>query len=148
MLNVGRGTITKEYSTLNIQFSHSQRVLRIVINENEDEIPKIERTWGYEHAIHCLNMLRESVMCNADDTPLYTGNLHGKTQIEMSARRAGVGENRMCRDWSKLMNWSRAHSACYNPLYREGKEFRELDKYKFCPDGSKPWLKNEGKQGT
>jgi hypothetical protein len=76
-------------------------------------------------------------MCNADDTPLYIGKLH-KNVHEMSPR-AGTGTIKMCRDWNKLLSWSRANSACYRPVHWVDAGFREIDRYKSCPDGSRPW---------
>lgn len=49
----------------------------------------------WEHTIHCLDSLRQSTMCRADDTLLYTedGNVFGDGQV------------RECRDWEKLREW-------------------------------------------
>ncbi|OTA55903.1 hypothetical protein K449DRAFT_452416 [Hypoxylon sp. EC38] len=95
------------------------------------------RTWHYPHLMHCLNVLRESVMCNANDTPLYIGKLH-KNVYEKSPR-AGTGTMKMCRDWNKLLAWSRARSACYRPVHWTEERFREIDRYKSCPNGARPW---------
>ncbi len=118
-----------------------QHVLRQSINEDHDGMPEEERTWHYPHLMHCLNVLRESVVCNADDTPLYIGRLH-KNAHEKSPR-AGTGTVKMCRDWDKLLEWSRARSACYRPVHWAEKGFSELDRYKSCPDGARPWEKVE-----
>ena len=84
------------------------------------------------HVDHCLTHLREDILCNADDTPRYTG---GHFKIAGS----GQGQLRLCRDWSKLDDWARQHSACYRgPDLFEGEE-----EYKFCPDGSEPWKSME-----
>ncbi|KAI0909851.1 hypothetical protein F4823DRAFT_409580 [Ustulina deusta] len=116
---------------------HCVHVLRQSINEDHDGMPEEERTWHYPHLMHCLNVLRESVVCNADDTPLYIGRLH-KNAHEKSPR-AGTGTVKMCRDWDKLLEWSRARSACYRPVHWAEKGFSELDRYKSCPDGARPW---------
>lgn len=101
----------------NAEIMSVQRVLRVSVNENHDGVPGLEQTWAYGHLIHCLNVLRESVMCNADDTPLYTGHLHAKAKS--SHPKAGIGTIKMCRDWSSLLQWSRERSACYNPTLND-----------------------------
>ena len=87
--------------------------------------------------MHCLNVLRESVMCHADDTPLYIGQLH--KQIYSDDPKAGIGQTKMCRDWNALIEWSKARSACYRPINWGEEGFDELERYKFCPDGARPW---------
>ena len=87
-------------------------------------------------------MLRESITCNADDDLLYTGKLHANVGIDNLV--IGNGMSRQCRDWDALLRWADQHSACY-ALERPGDaDFDELDRYKFCPDGSRPWEKIEG----
>lgn len=108
--------------------------LRKNINQREDGKPQ---TLGYEHLIHCLDVLRDSVMCNADDTLMYVGRLHGNTESEHP--RAGLGQYRMCRDWNGLLDWTREHSACYRRVEPHNESFPEIERYKFCPDGSRPW---------
>lgn len=96
------------------------------------------QTWPFKHVTHCLHVLREDVICAADDTPRYTGHLHALTNsTEFSS---GVGQVRMCRDWGKLRQFSLEHSACYR---RPLDHFIPLeDRYKNCPDDSKPWENN------
>lgn len=113
-----------------------QRVLRVAVNENNDNVPQPQQTWAYGHLVHCLNVLRESVMCNADDTPLYTGHLHANAYTNEA--KAGIGTIKMCRDWSALLDWSRERSACYRPVHWHEK-YPDIERYKFCPDGSRPW---------
>jgi hypothetical protein len=124
---------------------NKQHVLRQLVNEDHDGVPEAARTWHYPHLMHCLNVLRESVMCNADDTPLYIGRLH--KNVHEKSPRAGTGTVKMCRDWNKLLAWSRARSACYKPVHWTEKHFSELDRYKTCPDGARPWEHVEPKRG-
>ncbi|KAI1813601.1 hypothetical protein GGS20DRAFT_472733 [Poronia punctata] len=116
---------------------HCVHVLRELVNEDHDGIPESERKWHYPHVMHCLNVLRDSVMCNADDTPLYIGRLHGN--VHEKSPRAGTGTVKMCRDWDRLLTWSRENSACYRPVGWEKEGFSEIERYKHCPDGSRPW---------
>ncbi|KAI0911322.1 hypothetical protein F4823DRAFT_586777 [Ustulina deusta] len=50
----------------------------------------------FAHAIHCLDALRQSTMCHADDTILYTKDTH----------TYGEGQLRTCREWSALERWT------------------------------------------
>ncbi|PSR82550.1 hypothetical protein BD289DRAFT_12716 [Coniella lustricola] len=119
---------------------HCVRVLRTAVNEAHDGVPEENQSWQYEHLIHCLNLLRKTVVCNADDTPLYTGHLHANAKSEHP--NAGIGSTRMCRDWNALLTWSRARSACYRPV-NWSSDYPEIERYKYCPDGSRPWEKDE-----
>ena len=76
-------------------------------------------------------------MCHADDTPMYTGRLHKNVLTDHP--KAGIGTFKTCRDWNVLVTWARAHSACYRPIHRADGDFDEIERYKFCPDGSRPW---------
>ena len=114
-----------------------QRVLKTLVNENHDGLLQVDQTWPYAHVLHCLNVLRDSVMCHADDTPLYTGRLHKNVLLERP--KAGIGTFKKCRDWNALVMWAPARSACYRPISLSGEESDEFERYKFCPDGSRPW---------
>lgn len=94
-----------------------------------------KQTWAIGHVTHCLHVLREDVICDADDTPRYTGHLHAQENSTMLF--SGTGQTRMCRNWDKLREWSMEHSACYK---RSTDHYVPLlDRYKNCPDGSTPW---------
>ncbi|KAK4502426.1 hypothetical protein PRZ48_005851 [Zasmidium cellare] len=59
------------------------------------------QTYPLAHPTHCLDALRQAVMCRADDTPLYTfGDL-----------TSGDGQWRQCRDWNALSQWAADHFA-------------------------------------
>jgi len=104
---------------------------------------------GYElsspwaHTQHCLMVLREEVMCNADDTPRYTGFQPGT--------KSGIGQVRMCKDWGRLEEWAQEKTACWKHVGSDTEPgFRELDRYRFCPDDSPyrqksqtSWLKSD-----
>ena len=94
-------------------------------------------TFGFNHFVHCLHVLREDVACYADDTPLYTGALNAQKGKRVAD--PGIGQVRMCRDWDEIRQFSIQNSACYDAV-AGGIDGPEIDKYKFCRDGSKPWL--------
>ena len=96
---------------------------------------RMNQTWPSTHVTHCLHVLREDTTCNADDTPRYTGRLHDEANHTRVS--SGTGQIRMCRDWSKLQQFALEHSACYKRPLDHPTSL--LDRYKSCPDGSKPW---------
>ncbi|KAH7351185.1 hypothetical protein BKA65DRAFT_550150 [Rhexocercosporidium sp. MPI-PUGE-AT-0058] len=55
----------------------------------------------YEHCVHCLDQLRQDTECSADDNLWYVG-------------QKSTGQNRKCKDFSKLDNWALERHACYN----------------------------------
>ncbi|KAF2149150.1 hypothetical protein K461DRAFT_297611 [Myriangium duriaei CBS 260.36] len=123
---------------------HCLHLLRRSINEFYDGVPIQQQTTPYGHVLHCIDALRESVMCNADDTPLYMGrwdeNAKLNLNLSIANERPGVGSERKCRNWGAMLSWSRQHSACYKPVHFGDKSFPSEERFKFCPDGSKPWL--------
>lgn len=116
-------------------------MLRSFVNDKEDGVPEADLDWSYAHSIHCLNILRDVIMCNADDLPLYTGYRHENAHVKDPV--AGRGQVKMCRDWDALMKWTYERSACYDSINRKDPDFPELERYKFCPDGSRPWEDTE-----
>ncbi|OAA50680.1 hypothetical protein NOR_01130 [Metarhizium rileyi] len=113
---------------------HCVMALRETVNEAFDGK---NLSWPYNHIMHCLNTLRFTVMCHADDEPLYTGPLNW--QLNSSSPRAGIGQPRLCRDWNKLRAWAQKHSACWEPVNLGDEGFPRTERYKYCPDGRKPW---------
>lgn len=85
------------------------------------------------HITHCLDALREDVICQADDTPRYT-------TITKSPESA-VGQIRQCRDWKKLEEWAKDHTSCYNYISSEADHINQFERFKFCPPNSPYWPK-------
>ena len=92
---------------------------------------KVPQSIHFSHVGHCLDALRQDIMCNADDTPRFTG--------PPNKLASGLGQIRMCKDWGKLERWAKENSACYR--YNPGaynKEYVEMSQFRFCPDESRP----------
>jgi hypothetical protein len=78
------------------------------------------------HVYHCLDSLRQDIMCKADDTPMPSPQIHDS-----------VGDNQVlqCRDLSKVIEWATApeRGACY----QAGNDFRpvlhNLERHSHCP---------------
>ncbi|KAH6611945.1 hypothetical protein C7974DRAFT_438123 [Boeremia exigua] len=84
------------------------------------------QTFDYHHINHCLNGLRQDIMCAADDTPM-----------PALAEHIGAGQVRKCRDWNKMTEWATQldRNACYKlDDYREATN--TLEQFAFCPSGS------------
>ena len=58
---------------------------------------------AFGHNLHCIDVARQFVMCNAPETLLYTR--HNTTD--------GAGQMRKCRNWSALSKWAGEHQACF-----------------------------------
>lgn len=114
-----------------------QFVVRDSLLQFRDGEPQL---WPFSHVTHCLHALREDTICNADDTPRYTGRLHA--QANSTLIFSGVGQTRQCRDWDQLRKHAIENSACYQRP--TDKYVPLLDRYKHCPDGSEPWKDVEG----
>ncbi|KAL8950912.1 MAG: hypothetical protein Q9222_003078 [Ikaeria aurantiellina] len=80
---------------------HCLRILRKTFWEAIEQQP-----YTYEpgpHMEHCFDTLRQSVQCNADNTPLYS----------FGDNTAGDGQLHKCRDWDQLREYATANTACY-----------------------------------
>ena len=83
-------------------------------------------TYPFGHATHCLDAVRQYVMCNADDTPLATA---------LNERPTGDGQSRMCRSWSKLREWAGEHSACFRDIHSHEGRVPFEDHFGTCKSG-------------
>lgn len=104
--------------------------IHLALREYRDGQPQ---SHTFEHSNHCLDWLRNDIMCRADDTPLYATN--------SSKSENGIGQYRQCRDWSKLEAWAKEHHACYRygDFVVEDKKPSQLSRFQYCPDDS-PYL--------
>lgn len=87
-----------------------------------------EPTWSWPHVNHCLLVLREQVICDANDIPRYTGY--------QPKGKSGLGQEHMCRDWNQLESWAVENSACWRRLDDIDPNGSQLAAYRFCPPGS------------
>ena len=92
----------------------------------------LPQTKSWAHVQHCLLVLREEIMCNADDTPRYSGY--------QPPHASGTGQVRMCRDWNALEAWAKSEerTACWRDIPEKEliNKNTTLDQYRFCPEGS------------
>ena len=81
-----------------------------------------------DHVLHCLDALRQDVLCYADDTPRYTGL--------QAAGHSGTGQIRHCKDWNQMESWAQQHTACWRYLHGDEPGREVMEEFKFCPEGS------------
>ena len=87
-----------------------------------------EQSRPFGHILHCVDALRQDVICNADDTPRYS--------TETPDPKTGEGQYRQCRDWSKLEAWGRQHNACFSYVHEADPTFPNVERFAFCPEDS------------
>jgi len=112
-----------------LQSHHSLHCLKTIRNSlwaYRNQTAQTQTNW---HVDHCMIVLREDIICHADDTPRVTGDVSGRT---------GLDQERLCKDWSKLETWAKENTACFIEPTPEN-PVKGFDQYKNCPDGSKPW---------
>ncbi|CAF9905803.1 MAG: hypothetical protein ALECFALPRED_001351 [Alectoria fallacina] len=83
------------------------------------------------HVSHCLDALRRQVICDADDTP--------RASTREFSPNTGVGQSRQCRSWERLESWAADHTACYKYVDPQNTTMSNLERFKFCPEGSPYW---------
>lgn len=84
------------------------------------------RAWG--HVMHCADVLRQDILCNADDTPRYS--------TASAAPESGVGQVRRCRSWAELERWARRYNACFRYVNQTLESLPEVQRFLYCPQGS------------
>lgn len=82
------------------------------------------------HIAHCLDTIRQDVMCHADDTPMPTIN---------ERHKIGDGQVRMCKDWGALVAWTQEpeRQACFKMIDEYKRVPNSLEEFAFCPGDSK-----------
>ncbi|ETS81316.1 hypothetical protein PFICI_06318 [Pestalotiopsis fici W106-1] len=106
---------------------HCVRNLYISIQQYRTNTPQ---TIDHPHILHCLDSLRVETMCNADDTLRYV------PLNSMNGFRPGDGQDRTCREWSKLQQFVERHDPCYRYVMPGSHEISNLERFKFCPTNS------------
>ncbi|OAL73383.1 hypothetical protein A7D00_1409 [Trichophyton violaceum] len=87
-----------------------------------------EYTFNPPHSAHCIDTLRQYVICKADSTPMY---LYGDDT-------AGDEQYRKCQDWNSLRQFATDHSACYmdTPRVADPDTFPFGAHFGHCDDGT------------
>ena len=88
----------------------------------------IEQSRKLEHIMHCLDALRQDVICNADDTPRYP-------YPDKTEHPGSDGQVLMCRSWDKLEAWAEDYNACF-AYVNQTADISHYERFKYCPKGS------------
>lgn len=83
---------------------------------------------GYPHLVHCMDHILQNILCDADDTPMYTTHTRKKD--------AGFHQSRMCRSWDKLDRWAETQTSCYSFINETQDVDNGFNRYKWCPKDS------------
>jgi hypothetical protein len=85
----------------------------------------LNQSYELKHITHCLDAVRDAIICQADDTPRFT-NFPGEKNLPV--------QTRMCRSWDKLSKWAAQphQTACYRYLSEDAKHLDQHERYKFC----------------
>ncbi|KAF2035186.1 hypothetical protein EK21DRAFT_54826 [Setomelanomma holmii] len=103
---------------------HCLKLIRkAIVSKHDNDI----QTFNLHHMFHCLDGLRQDIMCMADDTPMPSPKDH----------TVGDGQVRRCRNWDQMIDWALEpeRHACYGwDDYREATNTLEL--FAYCPPTS------------
>jgi len=112
---------------------HQLHCLKILYWAVTDDYKDNPRSQNYAHLFHCLDALRQDVICHADDELLF----EFETDNPDSRPRVGEGHIRQCRNFAKLEEWALApeRNACYQ--FYEGDDSKDkLKNWRHCPPNS------------
>ncbi|ORY02845.1 hypothetical protein BCR34DRAFT_545514 [Clohesyomyces aquaticus] len=104
---------------------HCLKIIRHAFKVYESGVQYKQR----EHLYHCINALRQDIMCKPDDSI-------------MSSRAAthviGDGQVFQCRNWDKLVDWAQdpVRNACFRVFDDDRHVAHQLEVYSFCPKDS------------
>ncbi|KAF2736291.1 hypothetical protein EJ04DRAFT_490041 [Polyplosphaeria fusca] len=89
--------------------------------ESESRIPP-------SHILHCLDTIRQDLMCHADDTPMPTVN---------ERHKIGDGQPRKCKNWDALVKWTQEpeRQTCFRMIDEYRRVPNSLEEFAFCPEG-------------
>ena len=90
-------------------------------------------SYPLQHIMHCLDALRDDVICHADETPRYT--------TPTADPVSGIGQLRQCRDWNKLEAWAKKHSGCWRYVDVTWDNGSELMRWMHCPPESPAFVR-------
>ena len=84
----------------------------------------------FGHLYHCLDGLRQTVICTADDTPMRS--------VPGVDHTLGDGQQFMCRDWNKMIQWAQQpdKEACWTMIDDYKPIKHKLERHAFCPKDS------------
>ena len=83
------------------------------------------------HISHCLDTMRQDVMCKGDDTPMAAKEV---------INGIGYGQEMQCVDFKKLVAWTKApqQDACYAQVsdYKRVNAEAGIERFAYCRESS------------
>ena len=109
--------------------NNNQKNIRHAYNELLVSHPGQKQLIDQHHIYHCLDILRQDIMCRPDDTPMPT------TQ---ERHKIGDGQERKCKDWNALITWTQnsEREACFR-MFSDYRRMHTLEQFAFCNEESK-----------
>jgi hypothetical protein len=113
-----------------IKAFHHMHCLKSMRKAYMDAVHGLPQIVPTEHYSHCLDTLRQDLMCLADDTPMPTIN---------QRHHIGNGQVRKCRNWEKLIEWTQEpeRQSCFRMLDDYRRVPRTLEQFAYCEKTSK-----------
>ncbi|KUJ11512.1 uncharacterized protein LY89DRAFT_688748 [Mollisia scopiformis] len=105
---------------------HCLKLIKRSLSEYRLDLPQ---TLERQHISHCLDALRQNVLCAADDTPMPTLHSHA----------TGDNQAMQCRSWDKLIEWARdpEKDACYRIVDEYKDPVHNLERFAYCSEDSR-----------
>lgn len=79
--------------------------------------------WPLAHDVHCFDAIRQYIMCNIDDSLLWTNGDHS----------TGTLQAKKCHDWDALREWAEDRAAGYfdyeDNAHTKGEGWKHLGNY-------------------
>lgn len=107
---------------------HCLKNIHRAVREYELDMPQ---SLPLMHITHCLDSLRDDILCQADDTPRFT--------TRTKAPESGMGQLRQCKDWGALEKWAAERTACYRYVSHKAGSIDQFELFKYCPKDSPYW---------
>ncbi|KAF2202559.1 hypothetical protein GQ43DRAFT_470784 [Delitschia confertaspora ATCC 74209] len=106
---------------------HCVTVIRKTFWQAVRREPEDSFRYAPPHAAHCIDMLRQYIICKADNTPLYS----------FGDNTVGDEQYRKCNSWDVLRDFATENSACYRdiPLDRDPSTFLLGEHFGYCDGG-------------
>ncbi|KAF2740286.1 hypothetical protein EJ04DRAFT_508268 [Polyplosphaeria fusca] len=119
-----------EKSIYFVKAFHQIHCLKVIRNafkvyEGGDQYDPSKR----DHLHHCINTIREDIMCKPDDSLMSSAD---------ATHVIGDGQVFQCRNWDKLVDWAQdpVRNACFKVVEDDRHVAHQLEVYSFCPEDS------------
>ncbi|KAG8156765.1 hypothetical protein KVR01_013370 [Diaporthe batatas] len=102
---------------------HGLHCLRLIYTSISSYRASTPQKTPFPHILHCLDNLRQDIICAADDSPRYLTN---------NGSHSGESQVRFCRDFGKLNDWARERDACFRQQHDLADVMEPIEKFTYC----------------